>query len=169
MTTVHDYEVLPPVSPSETYLELDQLSTGSLYEVQSDHFERIAYFAGGGWFYGLHVEDRPGAFSLRLGSDEGHTIKNGTGSGVQPLYELVPAADLPIDETDLRRSLLGLLVTYTARYYQDLAQGITPTPLSPNIIAHKSALFSQIATALEEGALSIGEHAHIDLSSLRES
>lgn len=157
MTTVHGYDTLPPVSPEETSLELTEDSIGNYFEVQSEHLEAIAYFAGGGWFYGLHEENRPGAWSLRVSIEEQDMLMHGTGSGTKPLKE-VGAADLTLQEQKcLKQTLATKLLQLNHLHHLAGVQ------------VERHAFFSHVTEGVESGILlPPNEHGYIDLSVLRD-
>lgn len=170
MTTVDRYDALPPVSPDETYLELDQLSPGALYEIESGYLERIGYCIDGESFYGLHLEDRIDCFRLRIGTEVHRSLrdKGGTGYGAKPLVEVTPASKTVLDPAAKHRSLAVLLAKQALAYYESLQRGELPTTISPEVIAVKYHVFSQIVSGWNEGALPLpDEHGHLDLSPLR--
>ncbi len=170
MTTVYSSEALPPTSTTEVYLSPDELSAGTLYELESDYLERIAYCLDGQYFYGLHLEDRPGVFRLRLSKEphKSYCDAGGVSSGAKPLTAVLPVHDIQLSQDYTHGDLVPLLVRQTAAYYKALSQEAAPSTLSPEIIQVKQVLFSAILSAWEAGTLPPpDEHGHLDLLVLR--
>jgi hypothetical protein len=171
MTTVHGYDSLPP-SEIEVYLSPDELKPGAFYEVKSDYLERIAYCVDHEHFFGLHIEDRQGVFSIRLSREPHitHCDKNGINSGSRPVNEFTLRNTSYLPKNYGGSDLTHLLVQHSLEYYNELYQNLHQYPEQEDLIATKLTLFSTIMNGWQKNTLpQPDDHGYLNIASLKQA